>query len=262
MIRDGSELQLLVFCDDTTTLWPLSGRVAVIGRGYDCDIRVDDNTVSRRHAELLLPRTPQETPLLRDLGSRNGCRIARTDLSPGTEAELPTGVFFEIGSIRCLLQRRVAGAEVQPPTLAALETTDATGREGDAEELSDALVDASWQTPERALVVGPEAAWFRAHQGGEPIHLLRHRTMRLLLDRLVALRLDAPGVALSVDEAFSVGWPGERAIPGARQNRVYVMMHRLRKLGLADLLLGRDDGYLLDVAVSVTRQPERVARSG
>jgi hypothetical protein len=261
MSGDDSGLQLLVFCDDTTTLWPLPGRVAVVGRGYDCEVRIDDTTVSRRHAELILPRTPQETPRLRDLGSRNGCRIARADLPPGTEALLPAGVFFEIGSIRCLLQRRVAGADQQAPTLDALETTDASGREGDAARLVDALVDASWQAPERALVVGPEAAWFRAH-GREPIHLLRHRTMRLLLDRLVALRLAAPGVALSVDEAFAVGWPGERAIPGARQNRVYVMMHRLRKLGLSDLLLGRDDGYLLDVAVGVTRQPDRVARCG
>lgn len=254
-------LQLLVFCEDTTTLWPLAGRAVGIGRDYNCDVRIDDSTVSRRHAELLLPRTPQETPRLRDLGSRNGCRIGHTELTSGAEAVLPAGVFFEIGSIRCLLQRRVEGAEAQPPTLAALETTDATGREGEAEQLAEALVDASWQTPGRALVVGPDACWFRA-QGSEPIHLLRHRTMRLLLDRLVALRLEAPGVALSVDEAFAVGWPGERAIPGARQNRVYVMMHRLRKLGLADLLLGRDDGYLIDVSASVTRQPEHIARCG
>lgn len=61
-----------------------------IGRGDDCDLVLDEATVSRRHA--LLRRTPQGWDL-RDLGSTNGTRVngwrvERAALHPGDELAL------------------------------------------------------------------------------------------------------------------------------------------------------------------------------
>ena len=49
--------------------YPLSTSPTVVGSGADCDLIVEERTVSRRHVELSLVR---EGILVRDLGSRNG----------------------------------------------------------------------------------------------------------------------------------------------------------------------------------------------
>ncbi|HEY9383317.1 MAG TPA: adenylate/guanylate cyclase domain-containing protein [Gemmatimonadales bacterium] len=48
------------------------GRSAVVGRGPGCDLSLDDDTISRRHAEL---RPDAAGIALRDLGSSNGVRV-------------------------------------------------------------------------------------------------------------------------------------------------------------------------------------------
>ncbi|HWH44235.1 MAG TPA: DUF3662 and FHA domain-containing protein [Thermoleophilaceae bacterium] len=65
----------------------LGGEAMVVGRSRDCDIRVDDPNVSRRHAELR--RTPEGWTLV-DLGSTNGTklngrRVDEAPLSPGDD---------------------------------------------------------------------------------------------------------------------------------------------------------------------------------
>ncbi len=95
------------------------------------------------------------------------------------------------------------------------------------------------------LIVGPEARWFRL-QDRRPVPVLKAKAARLVLYRLVRLRVDAPGRALSLAELFEAGWPGERIPPKAAANRVYVTLTKLRKLGLGALLQSRDDGFLLD----------------
>ncbi len=57
--------------------------------------------------------------------------------------------------------------------------------------------------------------------------------------------------ALDVDELLERGWPGERVMPDAAKNRVYVAVATLRKLGLKDVLIRRDDGYLFDPEVPI-----------
>src|SRR5689334_13087164 len=47
-------------------------RAVVVGRGIDCAIRLEHDTISRQHAEL---RADAEGIVLRDLGSSNGTRL-------------------------------------------------------------------------------------------------------------------------------------------------------------------------------------------
>src|SRR2546423_783485 len=62
-------LQLVVVVGDAISFAPLPARGSVtVGRGEDCDIRVDSRSVSQRHARLHIG-----PPLrIEDLGSRNG----------------------------------------------------------------------------------------------------------------------------------------------------------------------------------------------
>ena len=75
---------------DTTTRLELS-----IGRADDCDLVVEEATVSRHHA--LLRRTPEGWDL-RDVGSTNGTRlngwrVERAALRPGDELDLGVARF-------------------------------------------------------------------------------------------------------------------------------------------------------------------------
>jgi DNA-binding response OmpR family regulator len=81
----------------------------------------------------------------------------------------------------------------------------------------------------------------------------RGRALRLMLLRLFEERLAAPGRALSRQALFASGWPGERASDEAQENRVYVTVSRLRKLGFSRLIVSRDDGFLLDPSVPAYR---------
>jgi FHA domain len=70
---------------DRTLLIPLAGDVMHIGRGLSAELRLDDTSVSRRHA-ILVPR-PAGARVLDDRSSNgtfvNGRRIQQSDLSSG-----------------------------------------------------------------------------------------------------------------------------------------------------------------------------------
>ena len=78
----------------------LAGETMLVGRSRECDLRVDDPNVSRRHAELR--RDPGGGWVIADLGSTNGVKVngRRVDsalLSPGDEVLLGlTRLTFEI----------------------------------------------------------------------------------------------------------------------------------------------------------------------
>jgi len=68
----------------------LSGNRVVLGRSRDCDVRLDDPNVSRRHAEL---RRQDGGWVVADLGSTNGVkvngrRVSEAPLTPGDEIVL------------------------------------------------------------------------------------------------------------------------------------------------------------------------------
>jgi hypothetical protein len=68
----------------------LSGSRVVLGRSRDCDVRLDDPNVSRRHAEL---RREEGGWVVADLGSTNGVKVngrqvSEAPLKPGDEIVL------------------------------------------------------------------------------------------------------------------------------------------------------------------------------
>lgn len=74
---------------------PLSYGECIIGRASDCDVRIIDPGVSRRHASLeVLP----DGIWIMDLGSANGTVVDGKPLSPRSRAPFPIGQSFSIGT--------------------------------------------------------------------------------------------------------------------------------------------------------------------
>lgn len=95
----------------------------------------------------------------------------------------------------------------------------------------------------------PEGNWFRTSPTAEPVSFARRKNLRRVFARLLESRLADPGHALTLQELLEAGWPGERVLPAAAANRVYVALATLRKMGLKEVLRSTDSGYFLDPAV-------------
>jgi predicted ATPase len=106
------------------------------------------------------------------------------------------------------------------------------------------------------LVIGPEGCWFRV-PGGEPQSLDRFTSARRILHHLADARLTNPGRGVPGDVLFDAGWPDVAIAAQSANNRLYVALAKLRKLGLKVLLLRNDDGYYLDPSVPLERSTER-----
>src|SRR5262245_44777937 len=65
----------------------IEDRSVVVGRGQECDVRIEDSSISRRHAVV----HRGDPPLIEDLGSRNGTRVRGSPLVPGQRIPLPVG---------------------------------------------------------------------------------------------------------------------------------------------------------------------------
>jgi tetratricopeptide (TPR) repeat protein len=107
-----------------------------------------------------------------------------------------------------------------------------------------------------SIVIADSGRWFR-HPGGQSVDLSRRRSLRLVLQALAQHRLQAAGGALDIAEIAAIGWPGETILPDAATERVYTVVATLRRLGLRNALMRRDDGYLLDPLVPVLIAPEK-----
>jgi hypothetical protein len=108
-------------------------------------------------------------------------------------------------------------------------------------------------SPAPTLVVAPDARWFEA-PGSARVDLSRRRALRLLLHALTERRHSAPGAALSLDDLVATGWPGERIAAASGARRAYTAIASLRDMGLRNVLIRHDDGYLLDPKISVERR--------
>ncbi|XYH95650.1 ATP-binding protein [Sorangium sp. So ce1128] len=103
---------------------------------------------------------------------------------------------------------------------------------------------------ERELLLTDGARFCRPPGGAWHDLRERHAARRLLL-ALAEQQRCAPGRGLSLAALKEAGWPGERILPEAAANRIYVAMNQLRKLGLKPWLRRDGEGYLLDPALPV-----------
>jgi len=111
-ILGGDGLSLLVVGDGTSTVHqlPEEGTV-VIGRSEKAEVRIDDPSISRRHAKL----TIGETLTLEDLGSANGTLVRSSALQPGEPVEITPGVAVEVGATVVIVQGRQRQARTPRP---------------------------------------------------------------------------------------------------------------------------------------------------
>ncbi|MBL8684741.1 MAG: tetratricopeptide repeat protein [Myxococcales bacterium] len=104
------------------------------------------------------------------------------------------------------------------------------------------------------LEIGPSDEWFAIDEG-------ERQDLRLYgpLGRVFVALVEAksrPGEWLSIDALFAVGWPGERALASAANNRVHVALSDLRRRGLRPWLVHREGRYRLADALGVRRSTE------
>lgn len=107
--------------EDSGTLIPLRGEITTIGRGNAVDVRLDDPSVSRLHAEIVR-RGPYI--YISDLGlSRNGTRV---NGRPVARRVLEDGDVLSFGSARCKIEgipKEEIAAEAELRRSAAPELT-------------------------------------------------------------------------------------------------------------------------------------------
>ncbi|MCW5831328.1 MAG: sigma 54-interacting transcriptional regulator [Labilithrix sp.] len=87
------------------------------------------------------------------------------------------------------------------------------------------------------------------------VSLARSGTLRRVLLRLAERREQAHGdAAVSADALFAAGWPGERAADQSAKGRLRTAIWALRRMGLGDLLVTREEGYSLASDVAIERE--------
>ncbi len=193
---------------------------AVVGRARDCDLQLVQPSLSRRHARFAL----QDGELsVEDLGSRNGTQVRGLPLAAGEVRVLRPGDVVECGEVMFVVRAKAA------PTLVAAPSERVT-----------------------RVLVARDASWFEI-DGDHRVHLGRRGSLRRVLERLVMVRLEAPGCALSVNGIFAAGWPGEPNEPQSVATRVFIAVQRLRGLGFGQAVVSCDDGYLFDPKVGFDR---------
>ena len=109
-------------------------------------------------------------------------------------------------------------------------------------------VDHAARPPLRTSVTGA----FLERGQGPRVDLARRTVLARMLVVLVRQRIDNPGASLDVMALCAACWPGERIMPSAAANRVYVAISGLRRAGLAEDLEHSAAGYRIATSVECT----------
>jgi DNA-binding NtrC family response regulator len=121
MVRDDapSRRRLLAFWKHGSATFDLPDAGAVtIGRGRECDVRIEHPSVSRKHARFHVGRRVA----VEDLGSSNGTVVGGRAIGKGEIVAVEPGAVVEVGSAMLLVQggdadrARAAVGEMTPPT--------------------------------------------------------------------------------------------------------------------------------------------------
>src|SRR5262249_52372800 len=86
------------------------GKSLTLGRANECDVCIEDESVSRRHAML---RADVGGIVVEDLGSRNGTSVMGRRLEVGEQVRAGAGVVLALGSVSVLVERAPSGAAEQ-----------------------------------------------------------------------------------------------------------------------------------------------------
>lgn len=103
----------------------------------------------------------------------------------------------------------------------------------------------------RHLSACKDGLWFQAAEQDAPVDLRRRKAIRLIFMALLEQHQQGLTSPMDVYALFEIGWPGQSIEPELAADRVYWAIRMLRNLGLRDVLLTRDDGYLLDPALVI-----------
>jgi hypothetical protein len=105
--------------------------------------------------------------------------------------------------------------------------------------------------PGVALRVGPACSWLELPDG-DRIDLSRRPVLHRLAHVLVEARRRRPGVAVTSQDLIGKVWPDDKSKKSAMDNRLWVAISTLRKLGLGGVLRRDAEGYLLDPDLELT----------
>ena len=214
---------------------------AALAHATEC---LTDHDEPRSRAALQLWRGHLELALAREAHDE-GDDARATALVDAARARLDEPTPGERGEVR-------RAADVRLARRALERAIHGATRRSDAPAAGPGLPIPPPDSPPDALVVCAHGRWFRL-PGGEVASVARWRSLQRLLARLAERREIAPGEPLSVDALIAAGWPGERMLSKAGATRVYTAIASLRRLGLRDLLLRDDRGYLLRPDVPISR---------
>src|SRR6185436_17143583 len=100
----SGQLQIVVLGTGTVATYPLpeAGQIT-IGRGSSCDIAVNDESISRKHARLTIG---EDTLTIEDLGSANGTKVRGNRLDVGKPVRISIGEMVALGEASMLVQQR------------------------------------------------------------------------------------------------------------------------------------------------------------
>jgi DNA-binding NtrC family response regulator len=119
-LTDGPVREVIVaVAGERVVHFPMPAHGAItIGRSSECDLVIDDPSLSRTHARLRSgPRT------IEDLGSTHGCRVRGEALRPGEQVAFELGEPLLVGRVTIVVQQR-AFADEATATLEAEDTGD------------------------------------------------------------------------------------------------------------------------------------------
>src|SRR5690606_17464181 len=111
-----------------------------------------------------------------------------------------------------------------------------------------AIRTAAWLPKPHHVEVDPDGQWF-VIDGAERVDIATRKHLSRLFRSLYRARRSARSDEVSVADLFAEGWPGERAVERAADNRVRVAISSLRGLGLAEAIETRSRGYGLSQSV-------------
>lgn len=98
--------------------------------------------------------------------------------------------------------------------------------------------------PRRTLILQVQGGWFQL-EGAAPVSCSRWKLLQRLLVALTRARVEQPGQPVTARTLLAAGWPEESILARAARNRLHVALHRLRRLGLHEVIVCETGGWLL-----------------